>query len=117
MSSNLENENSAAESKIFSSFEDQETSAETASGKRTIDAMYRVEMNVQVVVGKSRMPISDLIKITRGSIIDLDRKIGEPVDIVVSNVTIGRGDLMKMEDGRLGIKVTDIIKEIVSPYK
>lgn len=99
---------------IFESF-DQTDAPEpgTTEEGRPIDAMMNVGLHVQVVVGRSRMPIAQLLKLSRGSVIELDRRIGDPVDIVVSNVTIGRGDLVKLEDGKLGVTIKEIIKEYV----
>ncbi|MCA9773201.1 MAG: FliM/FliN family flagellar motor switch protein [Myxococcales bacterium] len=99
--------------RIFEDF-DKEAPAGTAEAEgRPIDAMLNVGLHVQVVVGRSRMPIAQLLKLSRGSVIELDRRIGDPVDIVVSNVTIGRGDLVKLEDGKLGVTIKEIIKEYV----
>jgi flagellar motor switch protein FliN len=80
---------------------------------RGIDAMLNVGMNVQVVIGRARMPISGLLKITRGSVIELDRKIGDPAEITVNNLTIARADLVKLEDGKLGISITEIVKDYI----
>lgn len=80
---------------------------------RGIDAMLNVGMNIQIVIGRSRMPIAELLRITRGSVIELDRKIGDPAEITVNNLTIARGDLVKLDDGKLGISITEIVKEYV----
>lgn len=99
---------------IFESFDQAGTTDRALSEEgRPIDAMMNVGLHVQVVVGRSRMPIAQLLKLSRGSVIELDRRIGDPVDIVVSNVTIGRGDLVKLEDGKLGVTIKEIIKEYV----
>ena len=99
---------------IFEDFDQAGPQDKAASGDgHPIDAMMNVGLHVQVVVGRSRMPIAQLLKLSRGSVIELDRRIGDPVDIVVSNVTIGRGDLVKLEDGKLGVTIKEILKEYV----
>jgi flagellar motor switch protein FliN len=98
---------------IFENFDRAEEGPTDEAG-RPIDAMLNVDLHVQVVVGRSRMPISQLLKISKGSVIELDRRIGDPVDIVVSNVTIARGDLVKLEDGKLGVTIKEIVKEYVT---
>lgn len=103
----------AAPAQIFENF-DRAEGGRTDEAGRPIDAMLNVDLHVQVVVGRSRMPISQLLKISRGSVIELDRRIGDPVDIVVSNVTIARGDLVKLEDGKLGVTIKEIVKEYVT---
>lgn len=109
-----ETKNTETSDQIFESFDSAGPSeAGTAQEGRPIDAMMNVGLHVQVVVGRSRMPIAQLLKLSRGSVIELDRRIGDPVDIVVSNVTIGRGDLVKLEDGKLGVTIKEIIKEYV----
>lgn len=109
-----ETKNTETSDQIFESFDSAGPSgAGTTQEGRPIDAMMNVGLHVQVVVGRSRMPIAQLLKLSRGSVIELDRRIGDPVDIVVSNVTIGRGDLVKLEDGKLGVTIKEIIKEYV----
>lgn len=98
---------------IFEDFDRDTSGVNRDPEGRPIDAMLNVGLHVQVVVGRARMPIAQLLKLSRGSVIELDRRIGDPVDIVVSNVTIGRGDLVKLEDGKLGVTIKEIIKEYV----
>jgi len=107
-------EKAGAASPLFQDFDNEQAGADpTGEDGRPIDAMLNVGLSVQVVVGRARMPIAQLLKLSRGSVIELDRRIGDPVDIVVSNVTIGRGDLVKLEDGKLGVTIKEIIKEYV----
>lgn len=103
----------APKTQIFENFDRTDETGTDEAG-RPIDAMLNVDLHVQVVVGRSRMPISQLLKISKGSVIELDRRIGDPVDIVVSNVTIARGDLVKLEDGKLGVTIKEIVKEYVT---
>ena len=79
-----------------------------------IDAMLNVGLQVQIILGKTRMPISSLLKLSRGSIIELDKKIGEPVDIVINDRVVARGDLVKLEGDRVGVSLIEIVKDYVS---
>ncbi len=83
-----------------------------ASG-RNIEAMLNVGLNVQVILGHSRMPISQLLKFSRGSVIELDKKIGEPVDIVINDRLVARGDLVKLAGDRIGVSLTEIVKDYI----
>ena len=81
---------------------------------RNIEAMLNVDLRVQVILGHARMPISHLLKLSRGSVIELDRQIGEPVDVVINDGLVARGDLVKLDDDRIGVTLTEIVKDYVS---
>lgn len=74
-----------------------------------LEAIYNVPVQISVVLGKASMPISQLIKLGRGAVLELDRKVGESVDIVVNNRLIARGEVVVMDE-RVGITMTEIIK-------
>jgi flagellar motor switch protein FliN len=80
-------------------------------GGTGINAMLNVGLDVQIVLGHTRMPISRLLELTRGSIVELNRKIGAPVDLMVSNRLVARGDLVKVGEDRLGVSLTQIVKD------
>jgi len=90
-----------------------ETPAAGAKAGKSIDAMLNVGMNIQIVLGYSRMPISDLLTFSRGSVIELDKKIGEPVDVIIKQSLVARGDLIKVGDNRIGISLTEIVKDYI----
>lgn len=71
----------------------------------------RIPVTVQVVLGSAMMPVSNLLKIGRGAVITLDRRVGEPVDVVVNGRIVARGELVVVEDenSRFGISLTEII--------
>lgn len=79
-----------------------------------IDAMLNVGLDVQIVLGRAKMPIAQLLKLSRGSIIELDKAIGQPVEVVISDRLVARGDLVKLADDRLGVSLTEIVKDYVS---
>ena len=78
---------------------------------RGIDALLGVSMNVQVVLGRCQLPISELLDLSRGSVVELDRKIGDPVEVLVTDRLVARGELVKLEDDRVGVKITEIVKD------
>lgn len=76
---------------------------------RPLDAVYDVPVQLSAVLGKAHMPVNQLLKLGRGAVVELDRRVGEPVDIFVNNKLIARGEVVLVED-RLGITMTEIIK-------
>jgi flagellar motor switch protein FliN/FliY len=74
-----------------------------------LDAVYGIPVEVAAVLGKAEMPVSHLLKLGRGAVIELDRKVGEAIDIYVNNRLVARGEVVVVED-RLGITMTEIIK-------
>ncbi|MCU4654322.1 FliM/FliN family flagellar motor switch protein [Roseibacterium sp. SDUM158016] len=77
---------------------------------RGIEAMLNVQMDVQVVLGHARMPIAEVLKLGRGSVVDLDRRIGDMVDIVVNDMLVARGNLVQTEGDRIGVTLTEIMR-------
>ena len=75
-----------------------------------LDMIMDIPIDVQIVLGSSRMQVSGLMNLTEGAIIALDKKIGEPVEITVNGRKIGRGEITVLEhdDTRFGIKLTEI---------
>jgi flagellar motor switch protein FliN/FliY len=70
----------------------------------------RIPVSVQVVLGSATMPVSGLVKLGRGAVIPLDRRVGEPVDVVVNGRVIARGEVVVMDEGtsRFGISLTEV---------
>lgn len=66
-------------------------------------------VRVTAVVGRAEMDIGSLLRIEPGAILELDRKIGEPVDILVNDRVVARGEIVVVED-RLGVTMTEILK-------
>lgn len=75
----------------------------------SLGAVYDVPVQVSAVLGKTSMPISQLIKLGRGAILELDRKVGESIDVVVNNRLVAKGEIV-IVDERIGITMTEIIK-------
>lgn len=83
----------------------------SASSSLNSDVIMDIPVEVQIVLGKTRMKVSSLMKLDEGAIISLDRKIGEPVEIMVNGRMIGRGEITVMEDDetRFGVKLTEVL--------
>jgi flagellar motor switch protein FliN/FliY len=73
-------------------------------------AVYDVPVNIQAVLGRSYMEVAALLRLNKGSVIELDRKVGEAIDIYVNNRLVARGEVVIVED-RLGVTMTEIIKD------
>jgi flagellar motor switch protein FliN/FliY len=78
-------------------------------GAADLEAVFDVPVKVSAVLGQSRMQVSDLLKLTRGTVLELDRKVGEAIDIYVNDRLVARGEVVLVED-RLGVTMTEIIK-------
>lgn len=75
-----------------------------------LEAVYDISVTVSAVLGKSTMQVSQLLKLGRGAVVELDRKLGEAIDIYVNNRLIARGEVVMVDDNRLGVTMTEIIK-------
>jgi flagellar motor switch protein FliN/FliY len=67
-------------------------------------------VRLTAVLGKTRLSIAELMKLDAGSIIELDRRVGEAIDLFVNDKLIARGELV-MVDGALGVTMTEVVKE------
>jgi flagellar motor switch protein FliN/FliY len=79
-----------------------------AAGDR-LSAIYDIPVQLAAVLGKTSMPVNQLLRLGRGAVVELDRKVGEPIDIYVNNRLVARGEVLIVDD-HLGITMTEIIK-------
>ncbi len=75
----------------------------------TLEAVQDIPVQISVVLGQTSMQVNQLLKLGRGAVVELDRKVGEPIDIYVNNRLVARGEVVVVED-RIGITMTEIIK-------
>ncbi|WP_084507782.1 flagellar motor switch protein FliN [Geminicoccus roseus] len=75
----------------------------------SLGAVYDIPVQLAAVLGKASMPINQLLRLGRGAVVELDRKVGEPIDIFVNNRLVARGEVIVVED-RLGVTMTEIVK-------
>lgn len=86
-----------------------ESDAERVRMAHDLEAVFDVPVNVSAVLGKTHMEVSSLLKLGRGTIVELDRKVGEAIDIYVNDRLVARGEVVVVDD-RLGVTMTEIIK-------
>ncbi len=84
--------------------EDQATHSATE-----LEPVYDVPVTVQAVLGKAHLEVSQLLKLGPGAIVELDRKVGEAIDIYVNDRLVARGEVVLVED-HLGVTMSEIIK-------
>ena len=86
------------------------TRAAAAPSARDLEAVYDIPVQVSAVLGRATMQVSQLLKLGRGAVVELDRKLGEAVDIYVNNRLVARGEVVMVDDNRLGVTMTEIVK-------
>ncbi len=74
-----------------------------------LEAVYDIPVTVQAILGKAAMEVSQLLKLGKGAVVQLDRKVGEAIDIYVNDRLVARGEVVLVED-RLGVTMTEIVK-------
>jgi flagellar motor switch protein FliN len=74
-----------------------------------LQAVYDIPVQISAVLGKATMPVSQLLRLGRGAVVALDRKVGESIDILVNNRLVARGEVV-IVDEHLGVTMTEIIK-------
>ncbi len=84
-------------------------------GGRDLEAVYDIPVTVSAVLGKATMPVNQLLKLGRGAVVELDRKLGEAIDIYVNNRLVARGEVVMVDDNRLGVTMTEIVKSDRAP--
>jgi flagellar motor switch protein FliN/FliY len=83
---------------------------ETASrGASDLEAVFDVPVQVSAVLGRAHMDVGELLNLGPGTVLELDRKVGEAIDIYVNNRLVARGEVVLVED-KLGVTMTEIIK-------
>ncbi|MTI43576.1 flagellar motor switch protein FliN/FliY [Roseibium hamelinense] len=80
-----------------------------AQSAADLEAVFDVPVRISAVLGHSKMHVSDLLKLASGTVLELDRKVGEAIDIYVNDRLVARGEVVLVED-KLGVTMTEIIK-------
>lgn len=75
----------------------------------SLAAVQDVPVKVRAVIGRARMPIGDLVRLAPGSVVELDRRVGEPVDILINDRLVARGEIVLI-DQALGVTLTEIVR-------
>jgi len=80
----------------------------TPAATKTMDVLLDVELPVSVSFGRTQLPIKEVLKLTTGSIVELNRSLNEPVDVVVNNCVVARGEVVVIE-GNYGVRIHQIV--------
>jgi flagellar motor switch protein FliN/FliY len=83
--------------------------AADAADNINLETVYDIPVQITVVLGKTSMQVNQLLKLGRGAVLELDKKVGEAIDIFVNNRLVARGEVVVVED-RIGVTMTEIIK-------
>jgi flagellar motor switch protein FliN/FliY len=81
----------------------------TARSAADLEAVFDVPVQVSAVLGRARMDVGDLLNLAPGAVLELDRRVGEAIDIYVNNRLVARGEVVLVEE-KLGVTMTEIIK-------
>lgn len=78
---------------------------------RHLETVLQIPVSVKVVLGSATMPVASVLKLGRGAVVPLDRKVGEPVDVVVNGRVIARGEVVVLDEdnSRFGVSLTEVI--------
>src|SRR5258708_28678650 len=79
-----------------------------AMNAKDLEAVYDVPVQISAVLGRATMQVSQLLKLGRGAVVELDRKVGEAIDIYVNNRLVARGEVVVVDE-RLGVTMTEIV--------
>ncbi len=93
---------------MLANVEDDEAGLQEKSAN-DLEAVFDVPVRLSVVLGRTKMPVAKLLKMDVGSVVELDRQVGEAIDIYVNDRLVARGEIVLVE-GRLGVTMTEIIK-------
>jgi flagellar motor switch protein FliN/FliY len=83
--------------------------APAGASASSIDLLKDVPLEVKAELGRSRRLVRDILRLTVGAVIELDKEAGEPVDLLVNNKMIARGEVVEI-DGKYGVRILEIIK-------
>ena len=88
-----------------------EAARSPGSRRPTSTMVMRIPVTVKIVLGSTTMPVASLVKLGRGAVIPLDRRVGEPVDVVVNGRVVARGEVVVVDEAtsRFGISLTEVV--------
>ncbi len=89
--------------------EQTEKAQETGIPTTDLEALMDVQVEITAVLGTSNMPISQILKLGRGAVVELNRSVGEDIEVHANNRLVAMGEVIVVDD-RLGVTMTEIIK-------
>jgi flagellar motor switch protein FliN/FliY len=98
-----------ADNALIEQVEDSAASEIVTHAAADLEAVFDVPVQVSAVLGRARMDVGELLKLGPGAVLELDRRVGEAIDIYVNNRLVARGEVVLVED-KLGVTMTEIIK-------
>jgi len=102
-------EQTATSARTAAGVHDSSDGTEAVRSVQDLEAVYDIPVQVSAVLGRATMEVNQLLKLGRGAVVELDRKVGEAIDIYVNNRLVARGEVVVVED-RLGVTMTEIVK-------
>jgi flagellar motor switch protein FliN/FliY len=82
---------------------------DTTRSAEDLEAVFDVPVQVSAVLGRAKMDVGELLRLAPGAVLELDRKVGEAIDIYINNRLVARGEVVLVEE-KLGVTMTEIIK-------
>jgi flagellar motor switch protein FliN/FliY len=76
-----------------------------------LDLVLDIPVRLSVELGRTELPIREVVSLGRGSIVELDRAIGEPMDVRVNGILVGRGEIVVVNEERLGLRFTEVVSQ------
>jgi len=92
--------------------EEDQDSTESEKPTTDMEALMEVEVEITAVLGTSMMPISQILKLGRGAVVELNRSVGEDIEVHANNRLVAKGEVIVVDD-RLGVTMTEIIKTLI----
>lgn len=87
---------------------DQKTDANGISKELNLDRVLDVKVNLALEVGRANLSLRDLLELNQGSIVELDRQAGEPLDVLVNGTLVAHGEVVMVDD-KFGVYLTDVV--------
>lgn len=100
--------NANVEAAQVAEFEQMQDESQPASGDVNLDVILDVPVTLSMEVGRTRVPIRNLLQLNQGSVVELDRAAGEPLDVFVNGTLIAHGEVVVVNE-RFGIRLTDVV--------
>jgi flagellar motor switch protein FliN/FliY len=85
--------------------------APVAAEPARLDLVLNIPVRLSVELGRAELPIREVVNIDRGSVIGLDRSVGQPLDVRVNGVLIGHGEIVVVDEERLGLRFVDVVSQ------
>lgn len=100
--------NANAEAARAAEFDQIQDESQPAAGDVNLEVILDVPVTLSMEVGRTRVPIRNLLQLNQGSVVELDRAAGEPLDVFVNGTLIAHGEVVVVNE-RFGIRLTDVV--------